>query len=108
VVEDFFVPGNATLGALAEIYGVTADPAEAQTTLAEFFAKRKGRTPRTGDVIPVGPVALVAHTVVEGAVTMVGLQLAEPEPVRPKTTLGRALAVLRFVRMRLRAQFRRS
>ena len=26
VVEDFFVPGDATLGALAEIYGITVDP----------------------------------------------------------------------------------
>ena len=102
VVEDFFVPGDATLGALAEIYGVTVDPADANTTLADFFAQRKGRTPRTGDVIPLGPVALVAHTVVEGSVTMVGLQLAEPEPVRPKTALGRALAILRLARMRLR------
>ena len=102
VVEDFFVPGDVTLGALAEIYGVAADPAEAEVTLAEFFAKRLRRTPRTGDVIPVGPVAFVAHTVVEGSVTMVGLQLADPDPVRPKTAVGRALAIARLTRMRLR------
>jgi cell volume regulation protein A len=105
VVEDFFVPGDATLGALAEIYGVTVDPEHAATSLADYFALRKGRTPRTGDVIPLGPVALVAHTVVEGAVATVGLQLAEPEPVRPKTALNRLRAVLRYIRMKLRPLF---
>ena len=102
VVEDFFVPGDATLGALAEIYGVTVDPDNAGTSLAEYFVLRKVRTPRTGDIIPLGPVALVAHTVTEGSVTTVGLQLAEPEPVRPRTALGRAQAAARLVRMRMR------
>ena len=54
VVEDFFVPGDATLGALAEIYGVAVNPADAETMLADYFVKRLGRTPRTGDVIPLG------------------------------------------------------
>ena len=107
VVEDFFVQGDATLGALAEIYGVAVDPAEAQTTLADFFAKKRSRPPRAGDTIAIGPVALVAHTVAEGRVTMVGLQLAEPDPVRPKTALGRFLAVLRYARRRLRNLMRR-
>ena len=107
VVEDFFVPGDATLGALAEIYGVSVDPAEAGTSLADHFVKRLNRTPRINDLISLGEVALVAHTVTEGAVTMVGLQLAEPEPLQPKSALGRALAMLRFARMRLRAMLRR-
>jgi potassium/hydrogen antiporter len=107
VVEDFFVPGDATLGALAEIYGVAVDPAEAQTTLADFFAKKRSRPPRAGDTIAVGPVALVAHTVADGRVTMVGLQLAEPDPVRPKTAWGRFLAMLRYARRRLRNLMRR-
>ena len=102
VIEDFFVPGDATLGALAEIYGVAVDPSDAETRLADYFAKRLARTPRTGDVVPLGPVSLVAHTVVEGSVTTVGLQLAEAEPVRPKTALGRAQARLRLARRRLR------
>ena len=38
LVEDFFVPGDATLGALAEIYGLTIPPEDAQTPLADFFA----------------------------------------------------------------------
>jgi cell volume regulation protein A len=105
VVEDFFVPGDATLGALAEIYGAPIDPADAGLSLADFFAKRLDRAARNTDVIPLGAVALVAHTVVDGRVTTVGLQLAEPDPVRPKTVLGRVRAVLRFVRMKLRPLF---
>jgi cell volume regulation protein A len=102
VIEDFFVPGDATLGALAEIYGVAVDASDAETKLADYFAKRLARTPRTGDVISLGPVALVAHTVVKGSVATVGLQLAEPEPVRPRTAFGRAQAMGRLARMRLR------
>jgi cell volume regulation protein A len=107
VIEDFFVPGDATLGALAEIYGVAVDPADAATTLADFIAAKKSRPPRVGDTIPVGPVALVVHTVADTRVTTVGLQLAEPDPVRPKTALGRAQAAARLARMRLRGMTRR-
>jgi potassium/hydrogen antiporter len=102
VVEDFFVPGDATLGALAEIYGVAVDPADAGMSLADYFAKRLNRTPRLNDLVSLGDVALVAHTVTEGAVTTVGLQLAAPEPVRPRTALGRAQAAVRLARRRLR------
>ena len=79
MVEDFFVPSDATLGALAEIYGLTVKPEDAATTLADYFAGYFRRPPRTGDAIRLGPVALVAHTVTDGRVAMVGLQLAEPE-----------------------------
>ena len=105
VVEDFFVPGAATLGALAEIYGVTVDPADADVKLSDYFDKRRPRAPRVNDYIPLGPVVLVAHTVVDGKVTTVGLQLAEPDPVRPKTALSRLRAILRFIRMKLRPLF---
>jgi len=107
LVEDFFVPGDATLGALGEIYGVTVEQAEAATTLADMFAKWRNRPPRVGDTVPLGQVVLVAHTVLESRVTMVGLQLAEPDPVRPKTPLGRALAIARLTRRRLRSLTRR-
>ena len=42
------------------------------------------RPPRAGDAIRLGPVVLVAHTVTDGRVVTVGLQLAEPDPV-PRT-----------------------
>ena len=50
VVEDFFVPGDATLGALAEIYGVTADPADAEDDAGGLFrqaASAARRAPAT-------------------------------------------------------------
>jgi cell volume regulation protein A len=81
-VEDFFVPGEVTLGALAEIYGLDVATDQAHTTLADHFAQYfVSRSPRTNDTIRLGPVVLVAHTVTDGRVTMVGLQLTEPEPV---------------------------
>jgi cell volume regulation protein A len=80
LVEDFFVPGEATLGALAEIYGLSVPPEDAPTRLADHFAGYFKHVPRAGDAIRTGPVVLVAHTVTDGRVMMVGLQLAEPEP----------------------------
>jgi cell volume regulation protein A len=80
-VEDFFVPADATLGALAEIYGLTVPQDKATTTLADLFEGYYRRPPRVNDTIWLGPVVLVAHTITDGRVIMVGLQLAEPEPV---------------------------
>jgi cell volume regulation protein A len=85
LVEDFFVPAETTLGALAEIYGLTIAPEDAATTLADYFAAYFiSHSPRVNDAIPLGPVKLVAHTVNNGRVVTVGLQLAEPEP-QPRT-----------------------
>ena len=90
LVEDFFVPGETTLGALAEIYGLEIPPEDAQTPLADFFALYFIKhAPRPNDAIPLGPVKLVAHTVTNDRVVTVGLQLAEPEPV-PRTNLEKA------------------
>jgi cell volume regulation protein A len=80
LVEDFFVPGEITLGALGEIYGLAIPPEDAQTPLADYFALYFIKhAPRPNDVIPLGPVKLVAHTVTNDRVMTVGLQLAEPE-----------------------------
>src|SRR5262249_9137070 len=79
LVEDFFVSAEVTLGALAEIYGLSVAPAEAAIPLADFFAARLGHDLPEGDTLPVGTIVLVAHTVTDDRVTTVGLQLAEPE-----------------------------
>jgi cell volume regulation protein A len=108
LVEDFFVPGEATLGALAEIYGLAIPPQDAQTRLADYFtAYFIKRPPRANDTIPLGPVKLVAHTVTDGRVTMVGLQLAEPEPV-PRTPWDRVRILGRRALRRGWARLRRS
>ena len=72
---DFFVPGEATLGALAEIYGLQVAADHMEVTLADFFAEHLGRPAKTGDIVQLGPIALLAHTVADGRVTTVGLRL---------------------------------
>ncbi len=81
LVEDFFVPGDATLGALAEIYGLQIPGEKSEMKLSDYFAEQFMRAPRDGDTLTLGSVVLVAHTVKAGKVVTVGLQLAEPEPV---------------------------
>ena len=67
--------------------------------------------PRPNDAIPLGPVKLVAHTVTNDRVVMVGLQLADPEPV-PRTLLDkvrvRGRRVLRRTWAWLKSRVRRS
>jgi len=105
MVEDFFVPGDATLGALAEIYGLTIKPEDAATTLANYFAGYFRHPPHAGEAIRLGSVALVAHTVTDGRVAMVGLQLAEPEP-SPRTLWDRGRILGRRFLRRLWARVR--
>ena len=79
LLGDFFVSGDATLGALAEIYGLTVAPEAASITLATHMAEELRHTPRPGDVVPLGPIALVAHRVTAGRVSTVGLRLADED-----------------------------
>jgi cell volume regulation protein A len=64
LLGDFYVSGDATLGALAEIYGLDVAPQDSATSLADFFAARLKRI-KQGDAIPLGPIALVAHKVAD-------------------------------------------
>jgi cell volume regulation protein A len=97
LLGDFFVTGDHTLGELAEIYGLDIAPKDAATTLADFIAERAKRSLRQGAVVPLGPIALVAHRMADGKVTSVGLRLAEPEPEppAPATFAGRIRAMAR-------------
>ena len=79
LLGDFFVPGTAKLGALAEIYGLQVAAEHNEVALADYFAQLLGRTPKTGDVVALGPIGLLAHKVEFGRVVTVGLRLAEPE-----------------------------
>lgn len=93
LLGDFFVPGTATLGALAEIYGLQVAADHNEVTLADYFVEQLRRQPRRGDVIALGPIALLAHKVDFGRVTTVGLRLAEPE--EPADIVGRVKAWLK-------------
>jgi cell volume regulation protein A len=96
LLGDFFVPGTATLGALAEIYGLQVAADFAELPLADFFLEQLGRRAKTGDIVALGPIALLAHKVESGRVTTVGLRLAEPET--PATWHGWTQALLKRIR----------
>jgi len=104
LLGDFFIPADASLGALAEIYGLPVEPGEAATSLADYFLAQLGQ-PHVGDRLPLGAVALIAHAVADGRVTTVGLQLAEPDPAPPP--VRRRLRRLKAMLRRARAQMRR-
>jgi cell volume regulation protein A len=95
LLGDFFVAGSAPLGTLADIYGLQVAADHTEVLLADFFTENLGRATKLGDVVQLGPIALLAHKVENGRVTTVGLRLAEPET---STTLpGRARAMLKRV-----------
>jgi cell volume regulation protein A len=91
LLGDFFVPGTATLGALAEIYGLQVAADHTDVTLANYFSEQLRRRPKVGDIVALGPIALLAHKVDSGTVATVGLRLAEPET--PTDLAGRAKAL---------------
>jgi len=97
LLGDFFVSADASLGALSEIYGVPVDPADSGVSLADHFARELGRPPRRGDALRLGNVLSIAHKIVAGRVTQVGLQLAEPDPTakQPAKPAGRFASALR-------------
>ncbi len=47
LLGDFFVPGTATLGALAEIYGLQVAADHTEVSLADYFAENLGRRVKT-------------------------------------------------------------
>ena len=79
LLGDFFVSGDATLGALAEIYGLQIAPDHAEQSLADYFAEERGGRVKQNDILMLGPVGLLAHRVEDGRVTTVGLRLADPD-----------------------------
>ena len=69
-------------------------------TLADHFAEEMKRRPKQGDVVPLGPIALVAHQVANGRVTSVGLRLPEDDE-EPATVAARLKKAARDLRKRL-------
>src|SRR5438132_1352067 len=100
LLGDFFVTGDHTLGELAEIYGLMVAPEETATTLADYFATELKHPAKQGEVLQLGPIALVAYTVVDGQVTSVGLRLPEEEVPAP-TLWGRLKTIARRLVARL-------
>ena len=98
LLGDFFVGADATLGALAEIYGLEILPAERATPIGDYLATRLERKPKPGDRVALGPIALVVHRVIDDHVTSVGLRLADDDVGEPPpTAMGRLRKILRRV-----------
>ena len=76
---DFFVSGDVALGELAEIYGLSVKPDEAEAPLADYLKARLGRLPKSGDTLPLGPIVLVVRRLDGERVSEVGLRLPEEE-----------------------------
>jgi cell volume regulation protein A len=106
LLGDFFVGGDATLGALAEIYGLTVPPEDTAMTLSDYMADELGHPVHTNDVVRLGTITLVAQKAVDGRAVNIGLQLDEPDPVAVLPQTMRA-KLKRQVR-RARALLRRS
>ncbi|MBX6425766.1 MAG: potassium/proton antiporter [Variibacter sp.] len=103
LLGDFFVPGEATIGALAEIYGLQVGADEASKTLADWFDAQLNGDPHEGDTLPLGAIKLIADQIVDGRVKTVGLDLAEHAdeegaPATLKARIRRWLKRIRSVR----------
>ncbi|MEA2945860.1 MAG: potassium/hydrogen antiporter [Alphaproteobacteria bacterium] len=77
LLGDFFVSAEVTLGALAEIYGLSIAPEAPTTSLKDHFAKELGRAPKPGDTLRLDTIVLVVHGVERDRVSAVGLRLPE-------------------------------
>jgi len=87
LLGDFYVPSTVTLGALAEIYGLQVAADHSEVILADYFTEQLRRRTKRGDIVELGPIALLAHQVEGGRAKTVGLRLAEPE--EPEDLSGR-------------------
>src|SRR5947207_5597406 len=94
LLGDFFVTGDHTLGELAAIYGLQVAPEENATTLADYFVSELKHPPKQGEMLQLGPIALVAYRVADDRVTSVGLRLPEEEEP-PPTWRGRLKIISR-------------
>jgi cell volume regulation protein A len=86
LLGDFLVSGEITLGDIAQIYGISVDPAVAQLTLADYFDVHLDRAPKEGATLPLDAIVLVARNISQGRVNVVGLRLPEDEEKRPPLT----------------------
>ena len=68
-------------------------------SLAAYFTEQLGRPARAGDMVALGPIALLAHKVEGGKVMTVGLRLAEPEAAT--TFAGRVRAFWKRVQKKI-------
>jgi cell volume regulation protein A len=83
LLGDFMVAGDVTLGAVAEIYGITVAESEAPLTLADYFDIYLDHAPQVGATLPLDSIVLVARNIGGTRVNVVGLRLPEDEDDQP-------------------------
>ena len=86
---EFAVLGDVTLGAVADIYGVSVDADNAARTLADYFDIHLDHAPRVGATLPLDSIVLVARSIGGNRVNVVGLKLPEDEDDAPKPAATR-------------------
>jgi len=87
LIGDFFLAGDVTLGALAEIYGIAVPEGQEALTLADFFDVSLDHAPKLGDRVTLDAITLVARSIGGKRVNVVALRLDEDEePVAPPRT----------------------
>lgn len=72
---DFAIAPDATLGVLAELYGLPMKLEDQQLTLAELFRREHGSEAEVGDRIGLGSVDVIVQSAENGKVTSFGLAL---------------------------------
>jgi cell volume regulation protein A len=94
LLGDFFVSAQVTLGAVAEIYGLSIALEAAATSLADHFRTELGRLPKPGDTLRLDAIVLVVRAVEHDRVSEVGLRLPE-EPESPPSLKNRLKVLVR-------------
>jgi len=72
---DFTLSGDALLGDLEQVYGLSIDAEQKDLSLSEVIAQRHRGHPVVGDSATVGPVQLIVMAIDGDRVTRVGMKL---------------------------------
>ena len=95
---DLTISPTASLGALADSYGLLVDAEDRAATVADFMLRQFDGRVEVGDRLEVGPVDLIARAVDDAnAPTEIGLSLARVDET-PRPTPGRIRRALASVR----------
>jgi cell volume regulation protein A len=101
---DFAFPPATTMGALAEMYGLTLGREDREEPVGRFLRGRLGHEAAVGDRLRVGGVDLVVREIEKGEIASVGVDL---EPADVSLVPRRLVRLWRAVRPVLRPLLRR-
>jgi cell volume regulation protein A len=101
---EFMIDTSHSLGELAQAYGV-APPADPAMPIGAYMRERLGGYAEIGDRVAIGFLELIARDTEDGAVTAVGLALAEEPPPGPSSwpVLSTVLDLVAIVKDRFAA-----